>query len=119
MVMRFTMLISFLTLVVSSIVSVKAGSNARRQTAFNPTIVPGLAHPAYLDLDTGASLAAFEYGNTSKQPLLDWPCTNPGPVPLLSYGGCLIINATQAPITFSSLSAVYSMDSSPSHTHRT
>ena len=84
--MRLTMLISFLSLVVCSFVPVKAGSNARRQTAFNPTIVPGLAHPAYLDLDTGASLAAFEYGNTSKQSLLDWSCTTLGPVPLLSYG---------------------------------
>ena len=55
-----TMLIPFLTLVFSSIVTGKADLNARAQAAFNPALVPGIAHPAYMDLDTGASRAAYE-----------------------------------------------------------
>ncbi len=60
------MLFTLQTLLFSSIVTAKAGLNARAQAKFNPALVPGIAHPAYLDLDTGASLAAYEYGNTSK-----------------------------------------------------
>ena len=59
--------LAFLTVLFSSIVTATAGLAARGQAAFNAALVPGIAHPAYLDLDTGASLAAYEYGNTSKK----------------------------------------------------
>lgn len=57
------MSVSFLAILLTSIATAEAGLKTRSQVAFNPAIVPGAAHPAYLDLDTGASLAAYEYGN--------------------------------------------------------
>lgn len=33
------------------------------QCEFNPSLVPGVMHPDYLNLGPGSSLVAYEYGN--------------------------------------------------------
>lgn len=55
-------LASLCYLITSSLVGWCAAGYGQ-QHSFDPALVPGIAHPAYLDLDTGGSLAAYEYGN--------------------------------------------------------